>query len=169
MAADVVAPVTTPGYLVEILWNTAVRFSSRGAITVMGNAWADYGFQVSGFDVDSTTGTQQGKIVFDNADLTFSALVLGLGISDVPINVWKFYTDAPDDADPVQIFAGVGGASSIDTAAGTVDVALRQGADRVQYAPCDYITAEEGFSILPPPGRILVFGGTTFQLEPEAY
>lgn len=168
MAAAIAAPVTQPGYLIELLYSTPVRLCSRGDLTVLGNDWADYPFSLSGIDVDAVTPTQQGRISFGNADLMVSTLVLGPeGISDITINIWKFYGDAPDDADPLLIFSGVGGEATIDTANFKVDVSLRQAADRVQFAPNDYITVEAGFSLLPPAGKVLTFGKTEYTLQPE--
>lgn len=169
MGSAVDATITTPGYLLEIEFSTPTRLCTRGDLTVLGNDWTGWGFSLSGFGIDATSAKQTGTISISNRDNDISTLILEEGISDRAVRIWKFYTDAPSDDDPVLIFDGVGAQSDIDTASGQIKITLRQARDAVQFAPAHYITAEQGFSMLPPAGTIITVGSTSFILEPESF
>lgn len=167
--AAISQPITAPGYLLEMSFSSVIRLCSRGDLTVLGNDWLGWNFSVSGIGVDGTSGTQNGSLSISNTELDISTLILEEGIADRVIRVYKFYGDAPADNDPILLFEGVGGNTEIDTAASFVKVSLRQAKDSVQFAPSKYITVEQGFSMLPPPGTIIDFGGQSYILQPESF
>lgn len=169
VATAIAQPVTGPGYLVEIGFSTWVRLSSRGSLDVLGNHWSAWGLGITGIGVDATSAIQSGTLNIANTDLTMSTLILTEGISDKAINIYKFYGEHPADADVTMLFSGVGGEATIDTNSGMVSLKLRQARDSVQFAPAKYITVDQGFSMLPPAGTVIEFGGQTYVLRPEAY
>lgn len=162
-------PITAPGYLVEIEFSTPLRLSSRGNLNVLGNDWQRWGVGVTGIGVDSTSSMQSGSLNIANTDLIISTLVLEEGIADRPIHIFKFYGETPEDEDVILLFDGVGGETSIDTSSPLIKVSLRQARDGVQFAPAKYITVDQGFSMLPPAGTVIEFGGQTYILQPESF
>jgi hypothetical protein len=169
VSAQIGQPITAPGYLLEMLFSSPVRLCSRGDVTVLGNDWLAWGFAVTGIGVDATSASQGGALSIDNTELDISTLILEEGIADRSIRIYTFYGDDPQDDDPVLLFDGVGGDVEIDTNVTAIKVSLRQAKDGVQYAPAKYITVEQGFSMLPPPGTVIVFGGQSYVLQPESF
>lgn len=158
---------TEPGYFVEILFDTPLHLCSRGTIAWSGTTWTGWDMRVDGLDVDGAQSSQSGTLVLGNADLSIGALVLGEGVSERTINIWKFYGAAPDAADAVHVFAGVGDEAAIDPDAGVVQISLALAGGETLYAPRHYITPEQGFSILPAPGTVIPWGGENFVLRAE--
>jgi hypothetical protein len=157
--------VTTPGYFAEIAFATTLRLSTRGLQEWNGNSWIARGFTVSGFSSDIATPAQSGRIAITDSDGAVRTVILREGIAGRTVNLWKFYGDAPDDADPVQIFSGAGDAASFDSASGVTSINLVQRGSRELYAPRRFMTRANGFSVLPVAGRIVSFNGENFKLE----
>ena len=156
---------TTPAYLVEILFSTPLRLSSRGTIVWNGNTWISRDVSIQGLRYDVGTAQQSGNLVMGDLDVSVTVLILREGIAGRPVNIWKFYGTAPAPADPVQIFAGAGDAASMDERSGGVNIALVQRSARELSAPRRFITRANGFSSLPVPGTIVSFNGEQFKLE----
>jgi len=168
LLTEIAGPVTTPAYFIEILFASPLHLCTRGPLAWNGTLWQDGDVQVDGLEHDGSKSSQTGALVIGNADLAIGALVLQEGVAERPINVWKFYGDAPEPEDAVQIFAGVGDDSAIDTEARTVTINLVLAGGRTLYAPRTYITRERGFSQLPAPGTLVPWNGENFRLEAGA-
>lgn len=162
----VTGPVTAPGYFVEILFSTPLRFSSRGTITWNGNTWLAWDVRPAGLSADSDQSTAAGNITLGNSDFSLGIVVLAQGIVDRAINIWKFYGESPATADPVQVFAGVGAEVTLDPTKGIVTIGLQQAGGRSAYSPRRYITAEQGFSFLPAAGQVIPWNGEIYTLQP---
>ena len=66
-----------PGYLIEIQWPSGTTRSATFAdLDAFGQSWTQEAVQVTGLSEDST-GTASASLVFENADLTWSTLMLG--------------------------------------------------------------------------------------------
>jgi hypothetical protein len=158
----IAAQLTQPGYLVHIGWAAPVRLSSRGDMTWNGNVYIAAGVMVSGLDW-SGSAEQTGSILLNNAENLYSATALNEGVADVPIDVWLYDGAATATSDPVQLFAGVGDSCSILPQSVTIKVTSTR--TRSQFSPRAYITQDNGFSIVPPEGRIISWGGTPYRFE----
>ena len=161
-------PVTQPGYLVEILFATPFRVSSRGNINWGGNSWGAFDFKVSGLGVDGSTSSQSGSLTFGNDDHLMSALVLNEGVAGRTIHVWKFSGEAPEDADPINIFSGIGDDVQGNPSQGELTINLTQEGAQTLFCPRRRITADQGFNFLPPAGTLIVWNTETYQLESDS-
>jgi hypothetical protein len=156
--------VTQPGYLIEMLFDPPFRVSTRGDISALGSNWKSWGVVLSGIGLGLQDIAQSGSMVLGNNGTEISALALGQKFDDIAINIWMFYGDATNDDDPVQVFAGVGGAFTIGTD-GKVTVQLARRGSRTLFSPRRYMTAQQGFSFLPAPGTKIAWGGEVFTFD----
>ena len=160
--------VVSPGYVVEIAFATPLRLSSRGTLVWSGNTWTTWDMRVQGLATEAQGSASGGSLVLGNADYTISALVLGEGVANRAVSVWKFYGDTtPAAGDPVKIFAGVADDAAIDPNNGTVTLKLVQTNAQALFAPRFYITPEMGFSFLPAPGSVIDWDGERYVLAEE--
>src|SRR5574343_79503 len=115
LTTEIGRDVTSPGYLVELGFATPVRLSSRGTMTWYGNTWTTWDVRVRGLAVESNGSTASGSLTLWNGDYTISALVLGEGVANRAVSIWKFYGDsALTTSDPVSVFVGVADDATID-------------------------------------------------------
>jgi hypothetical protein len=163
--AEIRKPVTAPAYFVEIMFSTPVRLSSRGTKEWAGQEWISRGITLQGLAFDVTSPQQKGNLLLQDYDNAVTAIILREGIAGRTVNVWKFYGDAPDTDDPVQIFAGAGDAVSMDEKSGGINMTLVQRGARELYAPRRYQTRANGFSILPVIGTRISFNGEYYKIE----
>ena len=158
-AAAVLGPITLPGYFVEILFTLPVRLCSRGSIvapiTWSGAAWTAWDIKLGGLIAYASQSVTSGSITLGNTDFSLSAIILNEGVADRVINIWKFYGDAPGATDPVQIFAGVGADVSSEPKRNAVTITLQQAGGKTSFIPRRYITNEQGFSVIPPEGKVI--------------
>lgn len=168
MQDGVDAAVTLPGFFIEILFSSPLRVSTRGEMDWNGSTWVELGAQVTGLSEDGTQSSQSASASFEDDDQTMSALVLGEGVAGRSVRIWKFYGDSPDAADPVQRFDGVCDTASGDPESGRVSISFVQPADKVLYSPRRRVTREQGFSVLPPKGTLIRWGGQQFKLEGDS-
>lgn len=155
--------VTTPGYLVELLFDTPLRLSSRGDQSWNGYIWTGGRLgKVSGLASDAR-GEQKGSIELINSDLAYSALILNEGWAGIGCRVWQFYGDNPADAQLV--FDGEGDIADIDPAGGTVRLSVEGEGQRV--FPGRVIGPGTGFNHLCSPGKKISWGGQTYIIDPS--
>lgn len=166
IATEVAAAVTRPGYLVEIMFTSPVRVSSRGAFAWDGRDWTAWDLAIAGLGVDGGASSLDGSVTLGNADYSIGALVLAEGVSGRAVKVWKFYGETPAADDPVLLFSGVGNNATINPTRGTVQITLQQSAGKTLYAPRTYIGRAAGFNHLPARGTLITWNGETFRLEP---
>jgi hypothetical protein len=150
------ATITTPAFLVEIVWSTIVRLSSRGDQTWGGLAW-------TGGRLGKCDARDGGSVELINTDLAYSALVLNEGAADVGVRAWAFYGDNPGATDPVLIFDGV--ADGADIGADRVRLALAADNARTLYSPRRFIGPGIGANHLRPAGTRIAWGGEVYTLE----
>lgn len=153
--------VTTPGYLVELLFDTALRLSSRGDQSWGGYIWTGGRLgKVSGLTADAR-GEQKGRIELINSDLAYSALVLTEGVAERGCRVWTFYGDNPTNASLV--LDGVIDGADI----GPDRVALEVVGESLRTAmfPRRFIGPGTGFNHLRPTGTKITWGNQTYILE----
>lgn len=155
--------ITTPAYLVEIGFSSVVRLSSRGDQSWDGQTWTGGRLgKVSGLNWDGK-GQQSGALDIINADLAYSALVLGEGVADRAVRIWKFYGDNPAAGDPVAVFDGV--MDEADIGADRVRITLVSANARTLFSPRRFIGPATGFNHLSPAGRKITWGGQTIILN----
>jgi len=150
---------TTPAFLVEIVWSTVIRLSSRGDQSWGGYAW-------TGGRLGPVRVGESGNIEFINSDLAYSALLLNEGVADVGCRIWTFYGDNPDADDPVLVFDGV--LDGAEIAADRVRATLAPESHRTMFSPRRFIGPGTGFNHLRPAGSKMTWGGQTITLERSA-
>lgn len=159
--AATTAPVTTPGYLVELSYSTVLRLSSRGDQSWDGYTWTGGRLgKVSGLTSDGR-GDQRGRVELINSDLAYSALVLTEGAADIRCRVWVFYGDNPADASLV--LDGV--TDGADIAPDAVSLTLVGESIRTAMFPRRFIGPSTGFNHLRPSGTKITWGGQTYIME----
>lgn len=155
------APVTTPGYLVEIGFSSPIRLSTRGDQSWNGQTWSGGRLgKVSGIASDGKGG-QKARIELINTDLAYSALVLADGVAERPCRIWTFYGDNPDDA--TLVMDGV--LDGADIKADMVGVDVIGETIKTATFPRRFIGKGTGFNRLRPAGTKVTWGGQTYILE----
>ena len=155
------APVTAPGYLVEIGFSSPIRLSTRGDQSWDGQAWTGGRLgKVSGIASDGKGG-QKARIELINTDLAYSALVLADGVAERTCRIWTFYGDNPDDA--TLVLDGV--LDSADIRPDIVSVDVIGEAIKTATFPRRFIGRGTGFNQLRPAGTKITWGGQTYILE----
>jgi hypothetical protein len=156
------ATETTPGYLVELLFDTPLRLSSRDDQSWNGYTWTGGRLgKISGLASDGRA-EQKGRIELINSDLAYSALILNEGWADRGCRVWQFYGDNPDDAELV--LDGVGDTADIDPDGGIVSLSVV--GEGLRRFPGRVIGPGTGFNHLCAPGKKITWGGQTYVIEP---
>jgi hypothetical protein len=157
MTTAVAAPVTLPGYLIEIGFAMALRSSTRGSISWNSLSWTPRDVRVANLSTDGNGSRATGTLLVGNADMSFGTQVLSEGISGRTAKIWKFYGESPALADPVKVFDGV--CDQCDFAeSGPVRVTLVQ-TGSLLFCPRTYMTPESGFHFLPTPGQTVTWNG----------
>jgi len=159
------APVTVPGYLVEINFATPFRMCSRATITWNGLTWSRWGVELRGIVTDGAQSAISGSLLMENTDNTLGTLILGEGVADRAIKIWQIYGETPNVIDALFLMQGVGDSASIDINAGTVEVSIMQSGGATLYTPRRYITREEGFQAIPANGTVVQWAGESYVLE----
>ena len=156
LTALINAPITKPGYLIEILYAPPLRYSTRGDQMWNGNLFG------AGF-VKKYTPSHLVSLL--NAEFALSQLVLAQGATDIPCKVWQFYGDtAAVDTTVLQFDGVIDGAPVIGQ---TVDFALYDDSDVAVTSPRMSITPRNGFNVLPAPGLRVQWGASTLVLRPN--
>lgn len=157
------ATVTQPLYLIEIGFAPPLRLSTRGDVTWNALAWSGgEAIDVSRLEADGT-GRQSGTVQIGNLDDYVGTLVLGQGVADRPVKIWKADGAALDVADPVLVFDGVVERADVDTA--RVSLSLAGAGTRSAFAPRRVIGSASGFNFMLPAGTKIRIGADTYTLE----
>ncbi len=152
---------TEPGFFIELGFTSAtVRHSSRETTAWNGFTWNTAAVKVSGIEGSG----QRASLEYFDSDAAMRTLVLGEGINDRRVRIWKFYVGALSAADPALIFEGVGDGSTIRQ--GRVTIGLSRAGSRTLMTPRLRIGTGTGFNHLPPEGTLINWGrGQTLRLE----
>ena len=150
--ATLAAPVTQPGYLIEVDFDPPRYYSSRGLQTWASQTWASSAWTFA-----------DDKLTLPGGDPAMARLILSQGIVGRRVRVWLFYGTTATDADTQLVFDGV--ADGAPTLVGSVVVTLFDQSIAVMYAPRARIRADGGFSVLPQKGLKIKWNGTTFLLK----
>jgi hypothetical protein len=138
------AHVNVPVYLVEVLLDTPLYWTTSDAVT-----WDSHSWIATGLSVDQITESG-GRLRVRNDNNSGSALVLNNTLRDTEFRVYLYY-----NTDAVEVFRGYGGGATI-TAMHTVINLHANRAARTK-APRGRI-ALPVFTYLPKPGDVLVWG-----------
>jgi hypothetical protein len=181
VSAALTGVVTAPGYLVQIDADAGtLRYSTRGTVDYAGQAW------LGGADVESDGA--EWSVSLPNNENAASALALGDDINDARVRIWYWVegggnvaADIDDagntllidgsyrliiesGADTVPLFDGVINAAS-EIALERVTFALSSGSLGRRFQP-DQVLIPPLLNHLPQPGTAIVWGDTTYYLEP---
>jgi len=156
--------ITQPGFLVVIEFGSGtLRFGSRGTVTVDGVTYTGVDLEVSGLGADAK-GEQKGQVRIGNTDGAIGVIILGEQNADWAVQVYVYDAAATAAGDPVLIFAGTGSGATIDERSCAIDLTTAR--TSTQLLPAEYITAEQGFSYLPPAGMRIPAGNEIYILKP---
>jgi hypothetical protein len=151
---DLDAPITKPGYLIEIDFDPPRYFSTRGVQGFSDLTW-----------VTSAWVFSTNKLTLPGGDPAMTQLILSQGVVGRRVRVWTFYGDYADDLNTVLTYDGViDGASNL---AQSIALGLYDRAIAVLYAPRQRISPELGFSVLPQKGRKIKWNETTFVFKDD--
>jgi len=142
-------PVTSPGYLVYIGFDTALRHSTRGTLTWNSQSWTG-GLGTSVIAVSE----QDATIELRNTDLSASALVLNTTLADKACQVYQLY-----GSDAVLLFDGFLDAAEIGERVKLTAKALTS----ARRVPRQYITYPT-FKWMTPPGTAVKWGSQAVTL-----
>jgi len=149
-AAAVVSAVTRPIYLIEMLFTTPLRLSTRETITYDSNT-----FTAAGVTVDLSGPA----IKLFNADLAYTATFLD-GADGIACNIWAVYGEPTfDHGDADQVFAGEIGACGVGE---DIVIRLRQASRKL--SPRLFVVPPT-FNHLPPDGLTFLTPSGQYVLE----
>lgn len=154
---------TRPGYLISLGYSLPIRLSTMGDISWNSLAWAgnNMNIRLSGLSQDGK-GANTCNLEVGNIDLSYGALVLNEGASDIPVVIYSVYAGATDASDVIQVFSGVlDGANISET---KVSFTLVSQNNKTLYSPRVFINKPK-FNFLQPANTKIVFGNETFILE----
>lgn len=158
--AAIAQRITQPGYFVEMQFSSVVRLCSRGTIPWNGKIWPEQGFKI-----ESLSEAAVRALRIRNTDNAIGALVLNEGVADRPVQIWKFYGNAPAAADPVSVFSGVCDYAEFDDDGAAVRIALAARGSDALFSPREFISPQTGFNTLTSAGTVITFGLDRFVLE----
>ncbi len=158
-AAAMAAQQTLPGYFVSIGWAPPVYLTTRGDTTWNSIAWEGAALTVSGLEW-LTGAEQRGSLVLGNTDGRFARRALEEGAADIAIRIWVFDAAATATDDPVAVFDGSGDVCDVTERSVTISLTSRR--SRSLFSPRTYITRDNGFSIVPPTGKTIVWANEKY-------
>jgi hypothetical protein len=154
MPLDVSAPVTRPGYLIEIGFAPVRYFSTRGVQSWGGHTWVSSGWQFSG-----------QQLILPGGDPAMTQLILSQGVVGRAVRVWLFYGATASDTNTEVTFVGViDGAPSLIN---DVRLTLFDRAMAVMFAPRQRFRPELGFSVLPQKGLRIEWNNTVIVFKDQ--
>jgi hypothetical protein len=154
MPLDVTAPVTLPGYLIEIDFAPPRYYSTRGLQTWASQTWVSGAWIFSG-----------QQLALPGGDPAMVQLILSQGVVGRVVRVWTFYGNTATDTNTELTFAGVcDGAPSL---IGDIRLTLFDRAMAVMFAPRQRFRPELGFSVLPQKNFRIEWNGTTIVFKDQ--
>lgn len=154
LGTAITAPVTAPGYLVQLGFPIPLRYSTIATSTP--TTWDSRLWTAGGVEVLSVSATD-ARISLRNHDNSISALVLGNQLHRVTCAVWQIY-----GSDAVALFDGWVDEATLGPR--VVLTAIAQ--SRAVQVPSDFI-APPTFNHLTPPGTPISWGTNTIYLEAD--
>ena len=133
--------------------------SSRSDRDWNGNVYIKYGVQPEGLEWRGSA-EQGGTLKLPNVGGAYGVLALAEGVADVPVKIWVYDGAAIGTNDPVMVFDGVGDGCNIRPDSITISLTSRR--SRSLFSPRTYINQDNGFSIVPPEGKKIVWGGQAY-------
>ena len=151
--------LTLPSYLFYIGWVAPIRLCSRSDLDWKGNVYISYSATASGIEWRGSAESS-GTLRLSNFGTNYSSTALDEGVADVPIKMWIYDGAATATDDPVLVFDGVGDSCEITSDAVTIRCTSKRA--RSLFAPRSYINQDSGFSIVPPEGKKITWGGQKY-------
>lgn len=152
--AALAGPVTEPVILVELGFETVLRYASSQNVTWNGQLWTA-GRLASGRPLDlraTPAGNLAGSLALMNHDNTISSLIFSEGARGKSCKIWYLYGTAPYDVDDAQLmFSGLIDGGSIND---VVSFDLISTEARDQFVPRLTFNAELFPHMLPAESEI---------------
>jgi hypothetical protein len=155
-------PVTSPGFLVRLGFDTPLHLSTMADVTWNGQLWVAAPVDVEDLAYDGS-GTGSGSLILGNTDNVFGALVLNEGAAGIAVQIYAAYAGLDDLADVELVFDGETNGADIDATA--VCQQLLSESVATASSPRVFINAAAGFNHLQPAGTQVFWGTETFTLE----
>jgi len=149
-----------PGFLVQLTLSQIVRFSTRDAVTWLGNIYVPAVLEVQNLLDDSSGGTLQ----FRDPTLAIQSLVRVESLIGKPVAIARFYAGATGSTDPFWFFSGCIQSASEGTPPQVTINVSRDAAQR-SLSPSKRIGKATGFNVMAPEGQIIRFRQSSFRLE----
>lgn len=153
---------TEPIYLVSLGYMPIIRLCTNGTRAWNGYTWSDSGVEITRL-IRTEGGGQAAEIRLPNHDNGYGAVVLGVGIRDIPVKIYQLYGAEPHAVDDgVLLFSGyIDAVPSIDD---FVTLSLVSGGAFVRRTPNTALSAFMGTN-MPVPGTRIAWAGDVLVLE----
>lgn len=159
--AEAGAGAAQPAYYLRIDWaTTSSLLCSHSSQSWNGSTWTGAAFSVT-FD----GGGRPSSITLVDPDAAYRTLVLGGGISDRRVRLWKGYVGAAAIDDPVALFDGF--ADGADIRDGKVTISCDYPTTAAAFTPRLRIGPQCGINFFAPAGTTIRWGATILTLEPR--
>lgn len=161
MLATASSGSNSPLFFIEIDWTPsfASYLCSYGALTWNGQAWVGANVAISDFGPDG----KPARIILGDTDAAFRTLLLGNGLRDKRIRIWKAYREALSSADPILLFDGY--ADGSDWADGKLSFNLDWTSSDVTTTPRERIGPGIGVNFVAAPNTKISWAGQILVLE----
>lgn len=160
--AELVKTITTPYFLIDLLLDVPLYYSTRNQVTFNGHSYqTDRRISVGGLDY-SPNGAVSSNITISNLDNAISTVLL-LGDHDVDVMIWTTHIDSTvvDSADAALLFSGSTNGFKIGSSSVSISLISK---DLVKFSP-GIIISKHDFSHLPAKGTEIRSGNTTIILN----
>ena len=159
MIAEYGLDVIRPGYFIEIMFSTPVRWSTFEDVDWNGVDWLARDIKVSELSQDMN-GVDNCTLDIGNGDGAAGALALGEKFSGKAIRVWAVYAGATDDDDAAEVYRGE--CDGAKTGARVIVETTR--GQRTRCCPRKFINRGIGLSCIQPVGHRIPWGSAVFVL-----
>ncbi len=155
------APVTAPGYLLQIDFPTVLRWSNRGDVSFGGNVFAGRSFVVQGPQLNRDAQTTL-TVSTPNHDNAIGTVLLTDKLFNRRVQLWSFDGD-PDTDGVVSLFDGVGDKCRVGMRECVMQCVLA--GQTVVKEPAIRIVRNAVRQTITPSGSRIAWGDELFVLE----
>lgn len=158
--AELSKNVTTPVYLVQLMFNTPIYYSSKQQVVYAANTYVPD--KLAKVTLSDSNGIISGNLKISNIDLSIGAIALAETLQGKVCNIYTVTTSLSTATDTTLLLEGVvSGVSSISEKEVILDVNSINA--NIAYSPRIYC-APPLFNHAIPSGTIIVWNGNSYEL-----